>query len=143
MLFISYNQLCPDNPSLKMYKRPLKDITFPITLKFCIRELENASARYQKYGYCNSWPFYLGQRCYGGNIYGWNGHTRNGSTITTVKGTSSGIPVLSKFALHINQDMLDDISFDWEGILDAIILLTPDGKESWCWVLHKIKSLML
>ena len=44
---------------------------------------------------------------------------------------------------YINQDMLDDISFDWEGIIDAIILLTPDGKESWCWVLHKIKSLML
>ena len=31
--------------------------------------------------------------------------------------------------------MLDDISFDWEGIIDAIILLTPDGKGSWFWVL--------
>ena len=87
MLFIIYNQIYPDNPSLRMYKRPLEDIIFPITLKFCIRELENASARYQKYGYCNFWPFYLGQRCYGGNIFGWNGHTRNGSTIATVKGT--------------------------------------------------------
>ena len=121
MLFISYNQIYPDNPSLRMYKRPLEDIIFPITLKFCIRELENASARYQKYGYCNFWPFYLGQRCYGGNIFGWNGHTRNGSTIATVKG---------------------DISFDWEGIIDAIILLTPDGKGSWFWVLDKIKPLI-
>ena len=89
IVFLTYKQKYPDNPSVKIYKRPLSDIVFPITLKFCITDLGEApAAKYQKYGYWNVWPFFLGQGRHGGNIFGWNGHTKNGSTIGTVQGTA-------------------------------------------------------
>lgn len=37
---------------------------------------------------------------------------------------------LIKNLYYIKIDMLDDISFDWKGIIDEIKLLRPDGKES-------------
>ena len=86
MVFLTYKQKYPDNPSVKIYRRPLSDLVFPITLKFCIKDLENPEARYKKYGYWNAWPFFLGQGMYGGNVFGWNGHTKNGSTIGTIQG---------------------------------------------------------
>ena len=89
MVVLTYMQKYPENPSVKIYKTPLKEIVFPITLKFCIKDLvAKPEARYQKYGYWNVWPFFLGQGMYGGKIFGWNGHTKNGSTIGTVQGTA-------------------------------------------------------
>ena len=84
MIFICYKLKYPANPSVKIYKRPLNEIAFPITIKFCIKELEKSYKRYLKYGYTNVWPFFVGQGR--GNIFGWNGHAENGSTIGTVQG---------------------------------------------------------
>lgn len=86
MIFISYKQKYPEDPSVKIYKRQLNDIVFPITLKFCMKELKNSSMRYRKYGYLNVWPFFVGQKKGGGKFFGWNGHAQNGSTIGTVQG---------------------------------------------------------
>ena len=129
MVFLTYKQKYPDNPTVKIYKRPLSDIAFPITLKFCITDLgEKPAAKYQKYGYSNVWPFFLGQGRHGGNIFGWNGHTKNGSTIGTVQGTTQKGLYEKKSLTHKFLEVLNGTSFDWEGITEKIVLYKPNGE---------------
>ena len=132
MVVLTYMQKYPENPSVKIYKTPLKEIVFPITLKFCIKDLvAKPEARYQKYGYWNVWPFFLGQAMYGGNIFGWNGHTKNGSTIGTVQGTASIKRPLIKKLFNFNfLEVLNGTSFDWGGIIEKIVLYKPNGEVS-------------
>ena len=42
---------------------------------------------YQKqFGYDNLYSFYLGRNMYNRSVVGWNGHTKNGETLTSAEG---------------------------------------------------------
>ena len=80
----------PELPSIRVYKTHLQTIEFPLVFKVCAQDRKNGSVdRYIKFGYNNAYNFFLGKSMFNESLYGWNGHTKNGSTIANVKGNSS------------------------------------------------------
>ena len=79
------NYLYPENPNVKKYIKDLKDIEFPVILKLCF-EKENEDEILQTFGYNYMFDFYRGKSMYNKNVYGWNGHTKNGATLGSVEG---------------------------------------------------------
>ena len=86
ILVLGYQMLYPELPSTKTYKKPFKDVDFPLVFRICAHELENSSAKFQKYGYGYDGFYFVGQSMYNASIFGWNGHTPNGSTIAPFEG---------------------------------------------------------
>ena len=82
--FIFYHITFPSTPSVRQEMKKLKDITFPVVFNFCFNECDND--RYQKYGYLYDQRLFKGDSAYNKNLYGWNGHTKNGSTLMPIKG---------------------------------------------------------
>ena len=79
--------LNPTNPDIRVYDKALKDVPFPILFKLCGKEIRNSSERFKIYGYKNEINFFAGRSKFSDNIFGWNGHTENGSTTgITVRG---------------------------------------------------------
>ena len=81
-----YVTLYPPNPDIKVYDKTLKDLPFPILFKLCGKEIHNSSERFKVFGYRNNKPFFGGRSKFSRNVFGWNGHTQNGSTIGSVSG---------------------------------------------------------
>ena len=81
-----YVTLYPTNPDLKVYNKALSDMPFPILFKLCGKEIRHSSERFQLLGYRNEIPFFSGRSKFSVNVFGWNGHTENGSTIGAVSG---------------------------------------------------------
>ena len=67
----------------------MKDVAFPILFKLCGKEIDNTRARFRLFGYRNEIPFFMGRSQHLENVFGWSGHTKNGSTIGTVSGKLS------------------------------------------------------
>ena len=85
--FIGYGIKCPDQPSIKLYSKNIDELdVFPISFKFCVKELVNPSERYKKIGYKNVWNFYKGLLDSSGSLVGWCGN-RTCNTRTSVEGT--------------------------------------------------------
>ena len=84
--YISYSLKYPDNPNIRTYKAKFQDIDFPISFKICVAEMEKQYQRYLRNGYGSARKFFLGQSNYKSNIFGWAGHTKNLSTLGTIKG---------------------------------------------------------
>ena len=98
ILRIGFKLKNPEFPSVKVYKKELKDIEFPITFKLCLLENNRSSERYKRLGYTTSIGFYSGQSMFDGNVVGWNGHTRNTTTLASLKGKVFAIKqALSRF----------------------------------------------
>ena len=80
----------PKLPTLHIYEKQLKDVEFPLSFKFCIKQ-KNNSAKYQRYGYVNYYSFFSGESMHNtsingnGAIVGWAGHKEDGSTCGSVK----------------------------------------------------------
>ena len=87
LTMIEYNLQYPKYPSVRIYKKNLKDIEFPIAFKLCVIELNNNSIRYQKVGYKNEYDFFLGKSMFNENLFGWNGFTKTNTTFGSVEGT--------------------------------------------------------
>ena len=87
---ITYNILFPSNPSVKVYKKDLKDIDFPLALKLCVEERKDFHKRYQDLGYNSIYKFFRGMSRYESRWLGWSGHSSsgNGSTLGSVNGIS-------------------------------------------------------
>ena len=84
---IGYKLKNPEFPSVKVYKKQLKDIEFPITFKLCLWENNTSSERYKRLGYSSVTDFYSGDSMFDENNVGWNGHTTHNTTIyASVKG---------------------------------------------------------
>ena len=86
----AYNELYPDIPSVIEYKTDLGNIDFPVSFKICLKEIDNKTERYEKYGYVNHWDFFYGKSKIRKDFFGWNGDFENKSSLT-VKGTYSQI----------------------------------------------------
>ena len=91
---IGYNNLFPSNLSVKLYKKDLKDIAFPISLKFCVAEREDFHKRYRDLGYDSVYRFFRGMSKYKTRWLGWSGHSSNGSTLGSVNGTYDNLCIL-------------------------------------------------
>ena len=86
-----YHNLHPKLPSVRTMDKYLSNITFPISFKICLKEIENKNERYNKLGYGEIWDFFSGMRDQESkdpkvNV-GWSGHTEKGSMNLSVKGT--------------------------------------------------------
>ena len=92
LLHISLNahqMLYPNLPDIRIYKTDLKDIDFPLVFKFCVMEKHNSTERYTNVGYSSEYELFLGSSMHNSSLYGWSGHTENGSTIAIVEGKMS------------------------------------------------------
>ena len=87
--FIGYGIKCPDHPSIKLYSKNIDEFdVFPISFKFCVKELENPLERYRKVGYANAWDFFKGITDSSGSWVGWSGNNTGNTTRTSVEGTN-------------------------------------------------------
>ena len=75
----------PDYPSVKTYKKNLKEIEFPISFKLCARELETTK-RYSRYGYFDEYHFFEGRSLFNHSLRGWNGFSETNLTIGSTQG---------------------------------------------------------
>ena len=80
-----YFILYPPLPETKVYQVDLKDIDFPLAFKICVTERDNSTDRYEKLGYKNDYNFFLGRSRFNSSLFGWNGHTENGSILGNVE----------------------------------------------------------
>ncbi len=83
---VGYLGMYPEIPSVRVYDKDIKDIEFPLSFKFCLREQYDALKRYNKIGYFDKWAFFEGRPNYNKSYYGWAGRDRNKSTLGTVTG---------------------------------------------------------
>ena len=83
---IGYRRAYPENPSVRVYDKDLKDIEFPLSFKICVREQYGVLQRYQDIGYYDIYAFFRGQPSYNRRYFGWAGRDRNKSTLGTVTG---------------------------------------------------------
>ena len=91
----------PDLPSLRVSENNLKDIDFPVAFRICVTEIENNTKRYKDVGYEGEYAFFNGKRMYEPkNLYGFAGHTNNGSTISDVQGRYFLYPVLNRRSIN-------------------------------------------
>ena len=81
-----YYILHPDLPAIRVYKKNLQDIDFPLAFKLCATETRDTFARYNNVGYVDDFDFFLGRSMYNASLFGWTGHTVNGSTFADVEG---------------------------------------------------------
>ena len=82
--YILFFTLNPTLPSIEIYEQDLKKVEFPLAFRVCVDE--KTYDKYTKIGYINDWEFFLGRSMYNKSMFGWNGHTENGTTIGSVKG---------------------------------------------------------
>ena len=83
---IGYKSLYPDVPEILAYKKNLSEIKFPMLLQVCLVENKEDKARFQRLGYLDDYGYYQGQSVYNSSLFGWAGHTLNGSTMRSVDG---------------------------------------------------------
>ena len=84
-----YYILHPQLPSIRILKKNLHNIDFPLAFKLCVSEIKNSAHRYKKVGYLKSFEFFQGKSMHNNSLYGWGGHTKAGSAIASVEGNTS------------------------------------------------------
>ena len=84
--FIALKIRYPEVPEVKVSKRHLGDIEFPLCFKVCFHDIANRSSRFQMYGYQHAYDFYRGKSMFNGSLYGWEGHNKFQKTLGPVRG---------------------------------------------------------
>ena len=85
--FIAFNLKNPANPSIKVYKKNLEELGYyPISMKLCAKQNTSVENVFRKFGYSHDYKFFIGESLYNESIKGWNGHTKNESTLTSLNG---------------------------------------------------------
>ena len=115
VIYIGYNNIYPDIPSVRVFKIDLNEILFPISFKICVEDIRENQTRFAELGYLSEWHYFRGQSKYDDKKIGWNGHTENGSTLGSV------------------QEILSIASLDWKNILLALKVSTKNGGEHVLW----------
>ena len=81
---LGHQRVYPENPSIRVYDKELKDIEFPLSFKLCVRDQDQQSSkRYQNIGYKDIFQFFEGRSYYNSSYVGWTGGDRNKSTTVT------------------------------------------------------------
>ena len=131
---IGYSLKYPDHPSLMTYKEDLTNLQFPMTFQICVQAMEKIFDRYYKIGYADVNQVFSGESRFSKALYGWNGHTKNQSTLF-----SSFNGLLCLFSFPVNaalpkyfffiSEMLSNISMNWSSIVKEVGILTTKGKK--------------
>ena len=87
--YILHYILNPELPEIRVYKKHLKDINFPISFLICATNYMNHSGPYQEIGYSKISNFFKGISKFNDSIVGWKGHRLNGSIYGTAEGLNS------------------------------------------------------
>ena len=82
---IAYDLKYPKYPSIRIRKTELRNINFPVVFKFCIRDDKNTN-NFQKLGYKGRIQAFIGSSMFNRSLFGWNGHTKDFSTLMPVRG---------------------------------------------------------
>ena len=82
---IAYDLKYPQYPSIRMRKTELRNIDFPLVFKFCVRDVKKTE-KFKKLGYDSSYNVFIGKSKFNESLFGWNGHTKNYSTLMPVRG---------------------------------------------------------
>ena len=82
---IAYDLKYPQYPSIRMRKTELRNIDFPLVFKFCVRDVKKTE-KFQKLGYDSRYNAFIGKSKFNESLFGWNGHTKNYSTLMPVRG---------------------------------------------------------
>ena len=85
MIVLAVSQITPSQTVSHLEERRLDDIEFPVLFKICIKPAFHTSELY-KAGYQNIWNYFVGQSRFNESVFGWGGHTDNGSIIGTPGG---------------------------------------------------------
>ena len=85
--FIGYNILNPELPEIKHYIKDLKN-DFPISFSLCVepKNILNVEDRIKELGYEHLLAFYYGRSKFNNGLFGWSGHSKNGSSLMSVEG---------------------------------------------------------
>ena len=92
---ILYNYLNPENPSVKYYDKNLSELDFPLNFKICFERPDQIEI-FKEMGYKNNliyYDFYYGKSRFNRSLYGWEGHSSNG-TVGPVKGVCTELLIL-------------------------------------------------
>ena len=63
IIFIGIGIFFPYLPEIRVLKKTLKDIEFPLTFFLCAFQIENSTERYKNLGYRNDVFFFLAEAC--------------------------------------------------------------------------------
>ena len=75
----------PKLPTIKVFKRNLSDMKFPLSFKICF-EGDGELKLYEKLGYNNKKDLIRGTSKYNDSIIGWTGHRADGFPFGTIEG---------------------------------------------------------
>ena len=89
VFLVAFSMIYPSTPSVKVYKKIYNEIDFPISIKICATEdRDREIKRHKVTGYKRSLKFFMGQSMYNGSLFGWRGHSKNGSTLGSAQGNN-------------------------------------------------------
>ena len=91
VFYIGENLMFPGNPNIRIERKDLKEIKFPLAFKLCMvsRQDHSSFENFHKYGYSTPSAFFRGESRFNASLRGWSGHTRNNSILGSVKGEMS------------------------------------------------------
>ena len=110
ILLIIYHIFNPQLPEVRVYKRDLKDMEFPLSFRLCAYSMVNLNERYKKIGYRNTYDFFRGRSRFNRSLVGWGGHHLNGTYIGSV------------------EEMLERVYFNMSSIVSKIKIYTTKGE---------------
>ena len=95
VFLVVFSMIYPNTPSVKVYKKSFNEINFPISIKICATEDRDSDImRHNVTGYARVFKFFMGESMFNDSLFGWRGHTKDGSTLGSTQG---------KFAFRFNQ----------------------------------------
>ena len=76
------------SPSTRVYKKTLEDMKFPLIFKMCASYQFDINQKFRTFGYESPREYFRGKSMYTGKhgLYGWRGHSKNLTTMGSVKG---------------------------------------------------------
>ena len=130
--YILHYILYPELPEIKVNKKHLKDINFPISFLICATNYVNQSGPYQEIGYSKISNFFKGISMFNDSILGWKGHRLNGSIYGTAEGqnTFEIFSILFYSNAFTFSEVLSKISHDWKNIIYSIRVTTIGQNSS-------------
>ena len=112
----------------KSNRRSLDQLEFPLSFLACAHQLTDMSRMYTSLGYADYWGFYTGRSRFNGSLYGWGGHTENGSSYGSVNGKSSCSHTYYKQFISF-LDILAEVSFDWAKIIHTVSIANTEHEK--------------
>ena len=85
MIIITHQQLHPFTTVARMQEKRLNQIEHPVLFKICFKPSFDTEELI-KTGYGSTWNYMAGISMYNRSIFGWGGHTKDGTRIGSVEG---------------------------------------------------------